>query len=207
VDDPVLDVLAGYRDQGFEVWVELGLQSAFDETLRRVNRGHGFAEYRTAARRVRERGLALCTHLIVGLPGETPWHSLETLDRVLDLGVDGLKIHPLHVVRGTRLAGEWRRGGYQPLTLETYVETACDMVARTPPEVVFHRLTGTAAPEVLLAPAWCAGKWRVLNAIEGELARRQRQAPRRATGCGQPAAGRSVPAYSPRGGGPVRPAA
>jgi hypothetical protein len=173
VDDQTLDLLAGYRQQGYEVWVELGLQSARDETLRRVNRGHGYAEYATAVPRIRARGLALCTHLIVGLPGESPGESLRTLDRVLALGVDGLKVHPLHVVRGTRLAAEWRRGEYRPLEMEEYVEATCDLVEATPPSVVFHRLTGTAAPGVLLAPAWCGGKWRVLNAIETELARRR----------------------------------
>jgi hypothetical protein len=173
VDEVVLDLLAGYRDEGYEVWVELGLQSAFDETLRRVNRGHGFAEYRQVAPAVQERGLFLCTHLIVGLPGEAGWHARTSLERVLALGVDGLKIHPLHVVRGTRLARDWRAGAYRPLALAEYVDIACDLVESTPPEVIFHRLTGTASPDILLAPAWCATKWQVLNAIERELARRR----------------------------------
>lgn len=172
VDDRVLDLLAGYQAEGFEVWLELGLQSAFDDTLRRVNRGHGFAEYRTVAVAARARGLRLCTHLIVGLPGETAWHSMRTLERVLELGVDGLKLHPLHVVRGTRLARDYREGRYRPLTLEEYLQTACDLIEATPPGVTFHRVTGTAAPAVLLAPAWCARKWLVLNGIEAELRRR-----------------------------------
>ncbi|MCU0937098.1 MAG: TIGR01212 family radical SAM protein [Gammaproteobacteria bacterium] len=186
IDAGVLDLLAGYRDAGREVWVELGLQSAFDDTLRRVNRGHGFADYRSAALAVRARGLSLCTHLIVGLPGESAWHSRVSLERVVDLGVDGLKLHPLHVVRGTRLAAEWRRGGYRPLTLEEYVETACDMVEATPPRIEFHRLTGTAPRAVLLAPDWCAWKWRVLNAIEAELARRRALAPSQPASTGHP---------------------
>ncbi len=169
VPDEVLDLLAGYRRQGREVWLELGLQSAFDRTLERVNRGHGFAEYRDAARRAHERGLSVCTHLIVGLPGETPDHSLLSLDRVLELGVEGLKIHPLHVVKGTRLANQWRCGEYQPLEFDHYVETVVEMVRRTPPEVVFHRLTGTASEKILLAPRWCAWKWRVLNAVTRRL--------------------------------------
>ena len=74
VPDAVLDLLAGYRHQGWEVWLELGLQSAFDETLARVNRGHGFAEYRQAVLAARGRGIPVCTHLIVGLPGETARH-------------------------------------------------------------------------------------------------------------------------------------
>lgn len=172
VPDAVLDLLAGYQAEGREVWLELGLQSAFDETLARVNRGHGFAEYRQAVRAAQLRGLKVCTHLIVGLPGESGWHAHQTLERVLELGVEGLKLHPLHVVRNTLLAHQWRRGGYRPLALEEYVTIAADLVERTPPEVVWHRLTGTASRDILLAPGWCARKWSVLNAVEAELTRR-----------------------------------
>lgn len=168
----VLDLLARYRDQGLSVWLELGLQSSFDRTLDRVNRGHGYAEYRQAVRAARQRGLPVCTHLILGLPGENHQHAMVTLARVLDDGVDGLKLHPLHVVKGTALANDYRRGEYQPLTMEEYIATVCDLVERTPREIVFHRLTGTASPKLLLAPHWCALKWRVLNGIAGELARR-----------------------------------
>ena len=167
-----LDLLADYRERGYEVWLELGLQSSFDETLRRVNRGHGFGEYLTALRAARERGLPVCTHLIVGLPGEEPFHMRTTLRRVLEEGVEGLKLHPLHVVRGTRLAAEWRRGEYLPWRFEEYIAVVADLIEMTPPEVIYHRLTGTARPPLLLAPYWCAWKWRVLNGIEKELARR-----------------------------------
>lgn len=167
-----LDLLCGYRDQGFEVWLELGLQSAFDATLERVNRGHGFADYRRTLLAARARGLKVCTHLIAGLPGETATHARQTLERVLELGVDGLKLHPLHVVKGTVLANAWRRGEYRPLTLAEYVEVAADLVRMTPPGVVYHRITGTAPRRILLAPEWCAEKWRVLNAITRELHRR-----------------------------------
>ncbi len=169
VPSRVLDLLAGYRDQGWEVWLELGLQSSFDRTLERVRRGHGYAEYRDAVRAARRRGLPVCTHLIVGLPGESALHARTTLERVLYDGVDGLKLHPLHVVRGTRLANEWRRGDYRPVELDEYIGIAADLIERTPPEIIFHRLTGTASPRLLLAPRWCAYKWRVLNGIEAEL--------------------------------------
>jgi len=169
VPDEVLELLAGYREEGHEVWLELGLQSAFDETLERVNRGHGFAEYRDAVARAHGHGLPVCTHLIVGLPGEAPADSLLSLERVLELGVEGLKIHPLHVVKGTLLANQWRRGEYEPLALEDYIETVVEMVRRTPEEVIFHRLTGTASGRILLAPQWCSWKWRVLNAITRRL--------------------------------------
>ncbi len=172
VPAPVLDLLAAYQDRGLEVWLELGLQSAYDNTLKRVNRGHGFAEYVTAVRHAHARNLRVCTHLIIGLPGETGRHCTATLKRVLELGVEGLKLHPLHVVKGTTLANQWRRGEYLPLSLDEYVTTVSDLIEITPPEVIYHRLTGTASANIILAPLWCSWKWRVLNLITQELRRR-----------------------------------
>lgn len=173
VPDPVLDLLAGYRNEGHEVWLELGLQSAFDETLDKVNRLHYFSEYRQAVRAAQLRGLQLCTHLIAGLPGEGAQHHRETMERVLELGTDGLKFHPLHVVKGTMLANEWRRGEFEPMTQEAYVNCVVDWIEQAPQEMVYHRLTATASEDILLAPQWCNKKWKVLNAIEAELSRRQ----------------------------------
>ena len=173
VPDDVLDLLADYQQQGCEVWLELGLQSAHDATLARVNRGHGFAEYRQAVLKARSRGLQVCTHLILGLPGESTEHHLASLESVLALGVDGLKVHPLHVVKGTQLANEWRRGKYQPMTIDEYVSDVVELVRRTPASIIFHRLTGTASAGILLAPSWCSKKWQVLNRITQALAGRE----------------------------------
>jgi radical SAM protein (TIGR01212 family) len=173
VPEAVLRLLADYREYGYKVWLELGLQSAFDATLARVNRGHGWSEYADAAQAARAMGIPLCTHLIVGLPGEDEHHCHATLEAVLDLGVDGLKLHPLHVVRHTRLALDWKRGAYRPLTLPDYVRIAADLIERTPARVIYHRVTGTATRDILLAPEWCSKKWAVLNGIEQELARRE----------------------------------
>ncbi len=173
VPPAVLDLLEGYRDQGQEVWLELGLQSAFDESLAKVNRGHGFAEYVATCRAARQRGLPVCTHLILGLPGETDWHGRETLNRVLDVGTDGLKLHPLHVVKHTLLAHQWRLGEYSPMAMDDYIRLAADLIERTPECITYHRVTGTAPADVLLAPAWCQRKWAVLNGIENELKRRK----------------------------------
>lgn len=172
VTPDVLDLLADYQAQGKEIWLELGLQSSFDHSLERINRGHGFAEYRDTLHAARERGLQVCTHLIVGLPGEDDEHSRTSLQRVLDEGVDGLKLHALHVVKGTQLANEWRRGEYQPWSMQQYINTVVDLIEMTPPEVVYHRLTGTAPPSILLAPEWCGVKWPVINGIVSELVRR-----------------------------------
>ena len=173
VPGAVLDLLASYQDQGKEVWLELGLQSAWDDTLQRVNRGHGFEEYRIAVRNAHARGLQICTHLITGLPGETRDHCMTTLQRVLDLGVEGIKLHPLHVVKGTLLANQWRRGEYQPLSLDDYITIACDMIEHTPMDVIYHRVTATASSSILLAPDWCAKKWDVINRVTREFHRRQ----------------------------------
>jgi len=184
VPDKVLDLLAGYQAKGYEVWLELGLQSAFDSTLEHVNRGHGFSEYRHAVQAAHLRGLPVCCHLIVGLPGEGGAEAGESLTRVLELGVEGLKLHPLHVVKGTRLANQWRQGDYSPLTVDDYVRIAADLIEQTPEEVVYHRVTGTAPSDILLAPAWCSRKWAVLNRIENELERRNsRQGSALSTGC------------------------
>jgi len=172
VPDGVLDLLLDYQQGGYEIWLELGLQSSFNATLARVNRGHGYEEYVVAVKAARSRGLQVCTHLIAGLPGETPGHVHTSLQRVLELGVDGLKIHPLHVVKGTRLANEWRRQEFTPISLQDYVLLVADMVEQTPAEIIYHRLTGTASESILLAPAWCSMKWRVLNAIAEELQQR-----------------------------------
>jgi radical SAM protein (TIGR01212 family) len=172
VPDAVLDLLCALRDEGNEVWLELGLQSAFDDTLARVNRGHGFQDYRRAVLAARQRGLPVCTHLIAGLPGEGRMAALGSLERVLALGTDGFKLHPLHVVRHTLLAKSWRDGAYSPLPMDTYIGIACDLIERTPADILYHRVTGTATRDILLAPDWCAKKWAVLNGIETELRRR-----------------------------------
>jgi radical SAM protein (TIGR01212 family) len=172
VPPAVLDLLAEYRDRGLEVWLELGLQSAFDETLARVNRGHGFREYAQTSAAARRIGLPVCAHLIIGLPGETEWHYRQSLARILEEGVDGLKLHPLHVVRQTQLANQWRRGEYSPLTLDDYIRIAADLIEYTPETVIYHRVTGTSPRDVLLAPDWCQHKWIVLNGIETTLRNR-----------------------------------
>lgn len=169
VPDRVLELLASYQEQGYEVWLELGLQSAFDETLVRVNRGHGFAEYVDAVHRAQQYQLQVCTHLIIGLPGENREASIASHARVMNIGTQGLKLHPLHVVRGTKLAKQWRSGQYQPMDFDEYIDIATTLIQNTPEAVIFHRLTATAASDILLAPAWCSEKWSVLNAIYNRL--------------------------------------
>ncbi|GKX56435.1 TIGR01212 family radical SAM protein [Leminorella grimontii] len=170
VSEPVLDLLASYCRQGYEVWLELGLQSASDKTLKRINRGHDFACYCATARAARLRGIKVCTHLIVGLPGERMAESLSTLEKVTAEGTDGIKLHPLHVVTGSIMAKAWSAGRLQALTLEEYVDIASEMIRHTPVEVVYHRISATARRPTLLAPLWCENRWLAMNGIEARLA-------------------------------------
>ncbi|XBS69367.1 TIGR01212 family radical SAM protein [Acerihabitans sp. KWT182] len=169
VPPAVLDLLADYRQQGYEVWLELGLQSAQDKTLRRINRGHDFACYRRTAMLARQRGLQVCAHLIIGLPGEDLSHHRDTLEKVLDAGVDGLKLHPLLVVDGSTMAAAWRAERLSVLTLEGYTAMAADLIRRTPPEVLFHRISASARRPTLLAPPWCENTFTAMNAIYQDL--------------------------------------
>ncbi|AGH72646.1 TIGR01212 family radical SAM protein [Edwardsiella piscicida] len=169
VPESVLDLLAEYREQGYEVWLELGLQSANDKTLRRINRGHDFACYQRTTRAARARGLKVCSHLIVGLPGESHADCLDTLQRVVETGVEGIKLHPLHIVTGSVLAKAWQAGRLQDLTLERYVHTAGEMIRHTPPEVIYHRISASARRPTLLAPQWCENRWTGMVAINNYL--------------------------------------
>ncbi|WP_314143683.1 TIGR01212 family radical SAM protein [Buttiauxella noackiae] len=169
VPDSVLDLLSEYHDKGYEVWLELGLQTAHDKTLHRINRGHDFACYQETTRRARARGLKVCSHLIVGLPGETKSHSMVTLEKVVETGVDGIKLHPLHVVSGSTMAKSWQAGRLQAIELEEYATTAGEMIRHTPLDVVFHRISANARRPTLLAPLWCENRWAGMGAIDKYL--------------------------------------
>ena len=159
VPGAVLDLLSEYRQQGYEVWLELGLQTAHDKTLRRINRGHDFACYQRTARLARERGLKVCSHLIVGLPGEGQSECLETLKQVVETGVDGIKLHPLHIVKGSIMARAWQAGRLQGIDLADYTVSAGEMIRHTPAEVIYHRISASARRPMLLAPLWCENRW------------------------------------------------
>lgn len=163
VSDDVLNLLSSYLFRGYEVWLELGLQSANDKTLKRINRGHGFAAYQSVCSKARARGIKVCTHLILGLPSETAVDYQQTLQQVITTGVDGLKLHPLHVVRGATMEKSWRAGRLTTLSLEEYSQAAVSLIRHTPREIIFHRISATAKLEELLSPLWCEKRWPVQN--------------------------------------------
>lgn len=171
LEDEVLDLLAGYaRDR--LVWLELGLQSAHDRTLARLNRGHDVACFADAVARAAARGLEVIAHVILGLPGEDPEDMAATAAFLAAQPVQGVKLHLLYVIKDSGLARWYRAGAYTCLTEDQYVYLAVDFMERLPPHLVMHRLTGDPHPEELLAPAWCLDKSRVLRRLREEFSRR-----------------------------------
>ncbi len=170
----VLDLLANYKRLGLEVWIEFGLQSANFETLKRINRAHGVSDLVDAVLRAKKRGLKVCIHTIVGLPGESREDFIETAKLVRALRAEGIKIHPIYVMKNTALAKLYEEGRFKTLSLEEYVRYAVDMLEIIPPETVVHRLTAEAEREKLLSPDYCLyeRKMEVIEAIEREMERR-----------------------------------
>ncbi len=167
----ILDLLAGYSER-LMATLELGLQSCHDKTLARINRGHTFQEFLDGYALARRYPLRLCVHIIIGLPGESAEHVRETARTLARLKPDGIKIHCLYIHRNTALEQEFRKGGFQPISRDEFVASACDMLELLPPATVIERLTGDPLKSRLVAPGWTLRKQDILQAIEQELTRR-----------------------------------
>jgi radical SAM protein (TIGR01212 family) len=171
VPEPVLDLVQSYQDT-HEVWVEYGLQSIHDSTLSRVNRGHDYASFLDALERTRDRGLKICVHVILGLPGESHDNMMATARAVAGMGIDSLKIHLMHVLKDTPLEKELKEGRFTPLEFDEYARLVCDFLEYIPPDVSIQRLTADGPREILLAPKWATQKRKTIAAIEAEFKRR-----------------------------------
>lgn len=166
--DDVVDYLADLNMRTF-LWVELGLQSAHDVTGERINRAHDFQTYKEGVHKLRSRGIRVCAHIINGLPGESREMMIETAEAAADLGVEGIKIHLLHVLKQTTMAKELERGEFGLLDRDTYTEIVLRQLERLPEEMVIHRLTGDGPRDLLIGPEWSLKKWEVLNGIDHGL--------------------------------------
>ena len=165
----VISLLADLNTQK-PVWVELGLQTIHPDSARYIRRGYDLEVYDQAVRRLKEAGLEVITHVILGLPGESHEQMVETVRYVGQSGVDGIKLQLLHVLEGTDLAQDWREGKVPVMELEEYVHLLEDCLSVLPPDVVIHRLTGDGHKRDLLAPLWTGDKKRVLNTINQAFA-------------------------------------
>ena len=151
------------------VSVELGLQTVHEETARYIRRGYDTAVYFDAVRRLKNAGIEVVTHIILGLPGETLDMMLETARQVAAAGTDGVKFHMLHVLRGTDLARDYEEGKFTVFSLEDYGEVLKKCISVLPEHMVIHRITGDGAKKDLIAPLWSGDKKRVLNYLHQVL--------------------------------------
>ncbi|NSV98248.1 TIGR01212 family radical SAM protein [Enterococcus faecalis] len=170
--DEVVNYLAELNER-FYLWVELGLQTTFEETSAAINRAHDYQTYLDGVAKLRKHGIRVCTHLINGLPGETPAMMRENVRRTIqDSDIQGIKLHLLHLMTNTKMMRDYNEGRLQLMSKETYVSVICDQLEMIPPEIVIHRLTGDAPFETIIGPMWSLKKWEVLNAIDAEMKRR-----------------------------------
>ncbi|MGD9181496.1 MAG: TIGR01212 family radical SAM protein [Desulfobacterales bacterium] len=171
VDDSILDLLQNYTGH-YLVWIEYGLQSARNETLAFINRGHDVQCFLDAIEKTKNRGIRICAHVILGLPHETRRDILHTAETIARLGLDGVKLHLLYVVKGTRLEALYQQGEFKCLEQHEYVDLVCDFLERIPFDIVVQRLTGDPHRSELAAPAWSLNKTETLKLIRTTLEER-----------------------------------
>lgn len=173
VSTEILDLLENYARR-CHLWVEYGLQSAHEQTLERINRGHNAAAFANAVKLTQGRGIYICAHIILGLPGETPAMILKTIDFLNSLAVDGIKFHHLQVIKYTPLAEEYSEGRVPVYeNLEHYIPVLCDCLERLSPAIVIHRLASrVTSGDLLIAPHWPESTGQIAAAVEQELKER-----------------------------------
>ena len=171
VSDDVMNLIQDYAKRT-HMWLELGLQSIHEKTLTFINRGHSAEDFTDAVQRASGKNIHICTHIIIGLPGETREDMLETARGLATLPIHGIKIHLLLALMGTKMGDLYRQGRISLLEKDDYVRIVCDVLEILPPEMVIQRLTADGYRDIFLAPQWAVNKMELLNSIDRELERR-----------------------------------
>ncbi len=161
----VLELLEEINSRTY-LWVELGLQTIHENTAKLINRGYDLDVYIASVKELKKRNIEVVTHAIMGLPGENKQDMLQTVDFISNTGTQGIKLHLLHLLKDTRLVEMYRRGEFQLMPMEDYVETIVDCLERIPENMVIHRITGDGPRDTLIGPRWSLKKFEVINAIE-----------------------------------------
>jgi hypothetical protein len=167
----IADYLASLSERTF-LTVELGLQTIHDKTAERINRCHTYEDFLAGYEMLHSRGIPIGVHIINGLPNEDTSMMLETAAALSALDIHSLKIHLLHIIKGTAIAASYESGEFPAMTMEDYVSTVCSQIELMPPKVVIERITGDGSRDTLIAPRWSLDKKRVMNAVDKEFVRR-----------------------------------
>ncbi|MFC6039133.1 TIGR01212 family radical SAM protein [Paenisporosarcina macmurdoensis] len=169
--DDVVEYLAELNERTY-LWVELGLQTVHERTANLINRAHDFSCYLEGVQKLRNHGIRVCTHIINGLPLENNEMMLETVREVAKLDVQGIKIHLLHLLKGTPMIKQYEKGLVEFMDKDQYIQLVVDQLELLPPEMVIHRITGDGPINLMIGPMWSVNKWDVLNGVDAELERR-----------------------------------
>ena len=164
VDDEKLKLISEYKDD-YYTWIEYGLQSIHDKTLKRINRGHDYDCFLKAYEKTKEYGINVCVHVIFGL-WETHDEIMQTAEELARLNVDGVKIHMLCALEYTKLADMYRNGEIDFMSEDEYIQTVCDFLEYLPPDTTIHRLAGNGFSKTLIEPKWLGKKMDCLNKID-----------------------------------------
>ncbi|MEK4486794.1 TIGR01212 family radical SAM protein [Psychrobacillus sp. FSL H8-0484] len=169
--DDVVEYLAELNKRTY-LWVELGLQTVHERTAKLVNRAHDYATYVEGVNKLRKHNIRICTHIINGLPLEDRDMMMETAREVAKLDVQGIKIHLLHLLKGTPMVKQYEKGMLDFMERDPYIQLVADQLEILPPEMIIHRITGDGPIDLMIGPMWSVNKWDVLNGIDAELATR-----------------------------------
>ncbi|MEO1954749.1 MAG: TIGR01212 family radical SAM protein [Campylobacterales bacterium] len=157
ITDETLEYIAKLNKDK-EIWIEFGIQSVYDETLDKINRGHSSENVKEWILKSKKLGLNVCGHLIFGLPDETKEMMLETSKQAYEWGIDSVKYHPLYVVKKTALANQYNKGEFSPISEEDYLDVFVKSILMKPKNVSVQRVTAGIDDDSLLAPSWCRDK-------------------------------------------------
>ena len=171
VDDEKLDLIASYSKTK-EVWLEFGLQSANDKTLKMINRGHDYKCFENAYLKAKDRNINVCVHVILGLMNETYDEIMYTAKTLAKLNVDGIKFHMLCVLKNTQLEKIYNKNKFELLNEDEYVNLVCDFLEVLPPTTTIHRIAGNGLNKLLIEPHWIMNKFETLNKIDRTLEKR-----------------------------------
>lgn len=168
IDREKMKLIASYKDR-YEAWIEYGLQSIHDKTLKAINRGHTFDDFLKAVALAKESGIPVCAHIILGLPGETKEEMMATAKKLAELKIEGIKIHLLHVLKGSELEKLYAQGKIRILEQEEYVDLVCDFLKNLPSDIIVQRLTGEGNREDHVAPMWALDKLKTIEKIRSSF--------------------------------------
>ena len=172
IDSDVAELIASYKNK-VDVWVEMGLQTSNDKTAERINRGYKTERFKEAIELLKKYEIDTVAHMIIGLPGEDKTDALNTAKYITSLGVSGIKIHSIYVMKGTALEREYLEKRYTPPTLSEYVETAAEILFNLPDDIVVHRITGDCPKNMLVAPEWNKDKNEIIRLINESLEKKR----------------------------------